>query len=122
MSNLQSIYHNHGFTERSMPLHFACCVLSFDVGFEVTSDNGAALPNDCLAVQLPYQSHSLFQLQVFLIVIIANPQCLFISTPAVSSDNIVVGTSTQIRRLINHQTTGLLYSRPTSFSFSYFVR
>src|SRR5882757_7706185 len=71
---------------------------------------------------MPYTARGpLPQPCVFSIINVDDPRNLFTSSPDISSDNIIIGPSAQIHPLIINQATPLLYRRPNSFSFSYFV-
>jgi len=119
ISDLQSVLVTHVLQESSIPLHLPSCVPSLAVGVEVSCEECAALPNDSLLVQLSLRSLSLSQRRLVLIVNIDNPRDNFISSPDVSSDNIVIGPCPQIRPHVNHQATPLPYRPPNSFSCSY---
>jgi len=118
-SNFQSVFVNHVFPERSIPLHLASWVPSYAMGVKASSEDGAPLPNDSQPVQLSHRSLS--RMRVILVVNVDDPRYPLTRPPDVSSNDILVRTSAQIRPLINHQAAPSPYRRPNSFSFSYFA-
>ena len=91
ISDLQCTSVNHFSPPGSIPLLSESWITWTDVGIEVPCEDSAALPNNCLFVQLLCQSLS--RLPSSFIVNTDNPPYYLPSSPQVSSNNIIISTA-----------------------------
>jgi len=119
VSNFQSVFINHVFPERSILLHLASWVPSYNMGVNVSSYDCATLLNESQPVQL--SRWSLSRMRVSLVVNVDDLRYPLPSPPDLSSNDIVVSISTYIWPLIKHQPTPSPYRRQIPLSFSHFV-